>query len=290
MELAGLSVACAVFSCFAEVTKRQPNAEARVLVIIGPGNNGGDGLVAARHLRLFGVQADVVCPVEPKKELYKDLLQQAKEHEAQVFRELPEDVSDYHLIIDAIFGFGFKGAPRAPYAAILERIQAEQIPVFAVDVPSGWDVDTGKRGELRLFPAALISLTAPKKFAQNFKGIHFLGGRFLPQSLKQKYGLVLPDYQASFAFFLQGQPASSACRTPQALNPKGANPPQDSQSLAEPLCLPLHTPNLQTPNEKPVGLRKCLVSPSDIRRERRAGVGALKAEGALRGGGAKRTT
>lgn len=61
MELAGLSVAQAIFECY-------PGGS--VLVVCGPGNNGGDGLVAARHLSLFGCSVTIVYPKPGKSELF----------------------------------------------------------------------------------------------------------------------------------------------------------------------------------------------------------------------------
>lgn len=59
--------------------------------------------------------------------------------------------------------------------------------------PSGWNVEDGNPDGIK--PDFLISLTAPKLCAKHFKGrFHFLGGRFVPESLAQKYNLSLPDY------------------------------------------------------------------------------------------------
>eukprot|EP01027_Heterolobosea_sp_BB2_P010889 GEZU01015913.1.p1 GENE.GEZU01015913.1~~GEZU01015913.1.p1 ORF type:complete len:118 (-),score=27.81 GEZU01015913.1:612-965(-) len=65
MELAGLSVACAIQKEYGADNKK------RVLVVCGPGNNGGDGLVAARHLNLFGFQSKILYPKPTNKDLYK---------------------------------------------------------------------------------------------------------------------------------------------------------------------------------------------------------------------------
>lgn len=65
---------------------------------------------------------------------------------------------------------------------------------FSVDIPSGWDVETGPP-EGGIQPEMLISLTAPKKSAEHFKGkYHYLGGRFVPPKLEEKYGMNLPKY------------------------------------------------------------------------------------------------
>ena len=58
----------------------------------------------------------------------------------------------------------------------------------------GWDVENGPGLEKCINPTLLISLTAPKMCAKFFKGDHYLGGRFVPKSLAQKYELDLPIY------------------------------------------------------------------------------------------------
>lgn len=101
--------------------------------------------------------------------------------------------SEYKFIVDAIFGFSFKGNARPPFADVLSTLEEVTIPVCSVDIPSGWHVENGNPAGIQ--PDFLISLTAPKLCAKHFKGrFHFLGGRFVPDSLAQKYNLSLPDY------------------------------------------------------------------------------------------------
>ena len=109
-------------------------------------------------------------------------------------------------IVDAIFGFSFHGtAPREPYAtAIANMVEIQKgnnnSLLVSVDVPSGWDVDWGDLTGTNFAPDVLISLTAPKLSAKQFKGRHFVGGRFLPPAIADKYGIrvsVLVDEDAS---------------------------------------------------------------------------------------------
>ena len=188
MELAGLSVACAVKDAY-------PDASS-VLVVAGPGNNGGDGLVAARHLRHFGVaKVDVVYPKQPKKQLFANLVAQCTEVDAPVSAAPPAPLATYDVVLDAVFGFSFRGAPRPPFDALLEALAATTAPLVSVDTPSGWHVERGPpdAGAV-LRPAVLVSLTAPKKCAACFRGRHYVGGRFVPPFIREKYDLRLPPY------------------------------------------------------------------------------------------------
>ena len=66
-----------------------------------------------------------------------------------------------------------------------------------MDTPSGWHVEDGPTGPVKLRPEVLVSLTAPKKCATHFSGRHYVGGRFVPPRIKEKYALELPAYPGS---------------------------------------------------------------------------------------------
>ena len=144
MELAGLSVAEATLKSF------PPGAHERVLVVVGPGNNGGDGLVAARHLRHFGYkEVALFYPKQSDKPLFQHLLRQnqdlgnAVESLENPGAIVPSTQADFDaafdLVIDAVFGFSFRGTPREPFVQILELMSKTSLPVISVDVPSGYD-------------------------------------------------------------------------------------------------------------------------------------------------------
>ncbi|KAJ8273624.1 hypothetical protein GJAV_G00103730 [Gymnothorax javanicus] len=198
MELAGLSCATAVAKAYpvASLAKATPS----VLVICGPGNNGGDGLVCARHLKLFGYEPSIVYPKRPNKPLFQNLTVQCEKMDIPFLPEMPSEAAvideTYRLVVDAIFGFSFKGAVRDPFGTILATLKKVTVPIASVDIPSGWDVEKGNPDGIQ--PDLLISLTAPKQAAVHFRGhYHFLGGRFVPPALERKYQLNLPLYPAT---------------------------------------------------------------------------------------------
>eukprot|EP01083_Nonionella_stella_P021300 59088_1 len=208
MELAGLSVASAIMDAYSnQLLPNHKNQSQPALILCGSGNNGGDGLVAARHLSLFGIYQPVVYyPLldNPKKEFYTNLLQQCAAFNIKVIKDFPseDELAKYKLIIDSVFGFSFKaplrGAWKEQFPIINKVCATHKIPVVAVDVPSGWHIDDGPHeNDICLNVDILVSLSAPKHCAKQFKGIHYLGGRFIPQSLCQKYKLKLPPYPGS---------------------------------------------------------------------------------------------
>jgi NAD(P)H-hydrate epimerase len=180
MELAGLSVA--------QCVQDYHPIPCSILVVCGPGNNGGDGLVAARHLFHFGFKISILYPRVGRLELFECLVGQCKGLGIEFVREWVET----DLVLDAVFGFSFQGPIREPYAKLIAQMRNSQ-HVISVDVPSGWDVDNGPSGS-DIRPAVLVNLTAPKLCAKYHKGKHYLAGRFIPPNIAKKYSLHLPPY------------------------------------------------------------------------------------------------
>jgi hydroxyethylthiazole kinase-like uncharacterized protein yjeF len=115
MELAGLSVAEAVYKFY------PPTKHPRVLVVCGPGNNGGDGMVASRHLWHFGYKPTILYPKRPDRQLFRNLMLQLGKLDVEFLTELPIGFeNDYDQILDAIFGWSFVGQIRSPFDTIIK--------------------------------------------------------------------------------------------------------------------------------------------------------------------------
>ncbi|KAI4339753.1 hypothetical protein MLD38_024661 [Melastoma candidum] len=213
MELAGLSVATSI----AEVYKASEYK--RVLAMCGPGNNGGDGLVAARHLFHFGYKPTICYPKRTAKPLYAGLVTQLESLAVPFLsvEDLPSDLShEFDILLDAMFGFSFHGSPRPPFDDLIQRLvrlskadQAGKKPpaIVSVDIPSGWHVEEGDLAGQGFKPDMLVSLTAPKLCSKQFNGAHhFLGGRFVPPPIAEKYKLHLPPYPGTSMCVRIGKP------------------------------------------------------------------------------------
>jgi len=118
--------------------------EGPVRVVIGKGNNGGDGLVVARLLRQDGYEVDVLSAGA-----VSDLTGDPLANLQRLPGPPPEPFSAAALegsgvVVDALLGTGFEGAPREPLASAIAAINAQAAPVVACDVPSGVDATTGE--------------------------------------------------------------------------------------------------------------------------------------------------
>lgn len=123
--------------------------EKRILILAGPGNNGGDGCEAASVLAKQGAKIFIHCiatsdPLPPDP---VTAFEHAVENECELILEEDIDFPTYDLVIDALFGIGLSQPIKAPLhdlIADLNRTSAlHHLPVLAVDVPSGCDADTG---------------------------------------------------------------------------------------------------------------------------------------------------
>jgi ADP-dependent NAD(P)H-hydrate dehydratase / NAD(P)H-hydrate epimerase len=124
------------------VAKRAPAG--RIAIVCGKGNNGGDGLVAARLLRQAGREVEVLA-VWPAQWIGGDAAEMLKRlpgGDPEAFDAARLDRA--HVIVDALLGTGSAGAPRDPAAEVIEAMNAAKAPVVAADIPSGVDASTGE--------------------------------------------------------------------------------------------------------------------------------------------------
>jgi NAD(P)H-hydrate epimerase len=148
MEKAGQQVVGVIMERYA------PVADRKVLIVCGRGNNGGDGLVVARHLLELGCPTEVVLLSEVEG-LSDDALSnfdRLKEHHNHRIQIAPDSDSlakiephleHYDLLLDAVFGTGLNAPVRGHYADAIRLMNGSGKPIVAVDIPSGLNADIG---------------------------------------------------------------------------------------------------------------------------------------------------
>ena len=154
---------------------RQYPAAMRITVLCGKGNNGGDGLVAAKGLMYAGrtVQVLLLGHSEELTEAAATALRRLREEAASVIvhevvdeealKNCEDIVSGSELLIDALVGTGFKPPLRGLAVAARDMVEKLDIPLVAVDLPSGWDADSTAEASAEAFRAdAVVTFTAPK--------------------------------------------------------------------------------------------------------------------------------
>lgn len=165
METAGRRVAQVVWGLLRELGGR------RVIILTGKGNNGGDGLVAARHLRGEGYDVTAFLlspPAEFGGEAGHAL--RAAEEAGVLFRpaasmgndQLTAQLVSADVIVDALFGTGFRGPARGVAATLIEQANVTGKPIVAVDIPSGLLADTGRWEGSVVHAAATVTMGLPK--------------------------------------------------------------------------------------------------------------------------------
>ena len=132
-----------------------------VAIVCGKGNNGGDGLVAARLLHSGGRVVRVLL-VPPPEELQGDAAENLRALPVETEPFAPERLEGVAAIVDAVLGTGVTGTPREPAASVIAAIDAADAPVIAADVPSGVDASTGEVGGAAVHATATATFAAPK--------------------------------------------------------------------------------------------------------------------------------
>ena len=146
---------------------------AGVTILCGPGNNGGDGFVVARHLHNAGVKVDVVLATAAERSqgdaganlriLERMGLEFIHAHEAEGLGTARLAMRSADAIVDALLGTGSNGAPRGPAATLIECANAvPHARRIAVDIPSGLDADRGDVHEPCFRATATVTMVAPK--------------------------------------------------------------------------------------------------------------------------------
>ncbi|MGH6826262.1 NAD(P)H-hydrate dehydratase [Methyloceanibacter sp.] len=148
MENAGRAVA-------EEVSARFPDAS-EVAVLCGPGNNGGDGFVAARHLLDKGYAVRLGFKGDTSR-LPPDAAAMAKAWTGDVEPLGAALLARAEIVVDALFGAGLARPIEGDFAALIEAVNASGLPVVAVDVPSGVDGTTGAVKGIAVRAAATVT-------------------------------------------------------------------------------------------------------------------------------------
>lgn len=154
--------------------------DSHYVILCGTGNNGGDGLVIARHLYARARRVTVLISGNPDKlshdcDANLSILQktaipihwcnesahsQIERHDS--YADILGDLSSADVVVDALLGTGVKGAPRGSAASLIHSANASHAKKFAIDIPSGMNTETGELGTPTLIAHTTITFVAEK--------------------------------------------------------------------------------------------------------------------------------
>lgn len=139
------------------------------VVVAGFGHNGGDGLVAARHLHNRGCAVEILS-LQPLEGTQAKMVEALKIPAYREFRDVRGSV-----IIDALFGIGLNRDVAGPAAELIEQINASKKKVVAVDIPSGLDGDTGRPRGCAVRAKITVTMGFAKRGFKNRSAKEYIG-------------------------------------------------------------------------------------------------------------------
>ena len=182
METAGLAIARQIRKTLGGIAGR------RILTLIGPGNNGGDGLVAARHLARWGASVTAYLTAhrpddDPKLRLaLSEGVQPINVTSDEGLNNLALSLASSDVVIDAVLGTGRSRPIAGPLAEVMQRVSInahlprDKRPLFvAVDVPTGIDAASGNADPLTPPADITLALGFPKTGHFEFPAANFTG-------------------------------------------------------------------------------------------------------------------
>lgn len=177
MESAGMRIAEFIFSRFPK--------ESRIVVLTGPGNNGGDGLVAARLLAQVGYQVSLWSTVKSggykgdaalnDKYLLKTNFPYRRLSQSADIEQFGHDLNSADLLVDALLGIGTDRDVEGLLAELIAAINSNSVPVLAVDIPSGINADSGNIMGCAIKADWTVTFAAPKTGLMVYPGAGMAG-------------------------------------------------------------------------------------------------------------------
>ncbi|GAB6093273.1 NAD(P)H-hydrate epimerase [Furfurilactobacillus curtus] len=117
-----------------------------VLIVAGSGNNGGDGIAVARllHLRHIPVTVWLIGNLDHASEQLTQQYEIAKRYGIHVTQTKPDQLTTFTTVVDAVFGVGLSRPIAGQLAEAVQELNQTNLPILAIDIPSGIDADTGQ--------------------------------------------------------------------------------------------------------------------------------------------------
>ncbi|HLD41745.1 MAG TPA: NAD(P)H-hydrate epimerase [archaeon] len=177
----------------------------KITILVGKGNNGGDGIVTARHLQNWGAKVTVIIPDHPdnisklNNEQLGVLRSMFVDRQFNTSRLMWEDsVLKADLVIDALLGYKVNRNPEGDYSYLIELVNKSKTKKLSIDVPSGLNPDSGEPCNPCIKADYTLALGVIKKGllekkAKEFVGKLYLGDVGIPKEVYQLLGIEMPN-------------------------------------------------------------------------------------------------
>ncbi len=166
----------------------------KVIVLYGSGNNGGDGLVAARHLLIYGFDVEIIAASDRFNDNVKNQLNILRKMNVKEGTEIKAEKGD--VIIDALLGYNINRNPGGKYAELIEqanRSREKKVKIISFDLPSGFDPDNKADYEPAIAADYTLTLAMPKIVLKDMKNV-YLVNIGIPNELYNEMGITIENY------------------------------------------------------------------------------------------------
>lgn len=177
MENAGYQIA--------EFIRKELNPDG-ITIYAGKGNNGGDALAAARRLRLWDYNVEVVLATRELAGIRKEELEILEELDVEISLESAEN--NYEVALEGLIGYNLQGDPRPPFDSMIEEVNRYET-IVSIDIPTGLEPDTGKKASPAVDPDYTVTLAMPKKGMEKYNsGQIWVADISIPPEAYEEFG------------------------------------------------------------------------------------------------------
>ena len=164
-----------------------------VVVLAGPGGNGGGGICCVRHLRNHGIDVSLVL-IKPSTELAGSAAAQYHILSKSGLRPLPAEAVEPSLrassiVVDALIGYSLQGAPHGKTAELISLASEHARRIISLDVPSGLDSTSGKAAGVFISPEITLTLALPKTGLSGLSSALYLADIGIPTEVYAQMGI-----------------------------------------------------------------------------------------------------
>lgn len=168
-----------------------------VLLACGKGNNGGDGISAARHLQNFGFFPTLYLITEELQNeplLYLNIAKKCQVPIITQIQELEKQIKETDIIYDCLIGYNLKGEPKDEFKEAIEIINKSKKQVISCDIPSGTDADLGIIHKIYIKADYIIFLSLPKVGSKDIDAQKYVADIGVPQKLYKEINIKQDNY------------------------------------------------------------------------------------------------